>query len=279
MIIVDAHQHFWRLSRGDYTWLTSALGALYRDFDPEDLAPLLAQKDISATVLVQAAATEAETRFLLELAETYAFIKGVVGWTDFSSPNAARHIAALVDTGNGKLKGLRPMLQDIADPDWVRRHELNAAFAAMVEHDLAFDALVKPRHFSALLARLQRHPKLRVVIDHAGNPDIANGGFDLWALHLERLARETDAFCKLSGLLTGAASDATAADLAPYVKHVFACFGPHRVIWGSDWPVLNLASDYASWFNMAHALVSQFAGRHKAAVFGMTAASFYRLHI
>ena len=277
MKLVDAHQHFWRLSRGDYAWLTPELRALYRDFEPGDLAPLLAANNVAATVLVQAAATEEETHFLFELARKHSFIKGVVGWTDFAAADVASRIAALAAAGGGVLKGLRPMIQDIADPDWVRRPELDAAFAAMIAHDLAFDALVKPAHIPALLARLARHPLLRTVIDHAAKPDIAQGGFDAWAPSLERLARETEAYCKLSGLLTEARPGATLDDLAPYVEHVFACFGPERVLWGSDWPVLDLASDYPGWLDMARRLVGRYAPGFEAKVFGETAAQFYRL--
>lgn len=276
-MIVDAHQHFWRLSRGDYAWLTPELRVLYRDFEPADLAPLLAKYQVAATVLVQAAATEEETHFLFELAREHAFIQGVVGWTDFEAPDTARRIAALADAGAGKLKGLRPMVQDIADADWLMRSDLDSAFEAMIDRDLAFDALVRPRHFSALLTRLQRHPRLRAVIDHAGKPAIAQRGFDAWARPLERLARETGALCKLSGLLTEAAPGATAADLASYVGHVFACFGAERVLWGSDWPVLELASDYGAWLDQARNLVARHAPGCEAKVFGATAASFYRL--
>lgn len=277
MKLVDAHQHFWRLSRGDYAWLTPELRALYRDFEPGDLAPLLAANNVAATVLVQAAATEQETHFLVELARKHSFIKGVVGWTDFAAPDAAQRIAALGAASGGVLKGLRPMIQDIADPDWVQRPELDAAFAAMIAHDLAFDALVKPAHIPALLARLARHPLLRTVIDHAAKPDIAHGGFDAWAPSLERLARETGAYCKLSGLLTEARPGATLDDLAPYVEHVLACFGPERVLWGSDWPVLDLASDYPGWLDMARRLVGRYAPGFEAKVFGETAAQLYRL--
>lgn len=277
MKLVDAHQHFWRLSRGDYAWLTPELRALYRDFEPGDLAPLLAANNVAATVLVQAAATEEETHFLVELARKHSFIKGVVGWTDFAAPDAAQRIAALAAASGGVLKGLRPMIQDIADPDWVQRPELDAAFAAMIAHDLAFDALVKPAHIPALLARLARHPQLRTVIDHAAKPDITHGSFDAWAPSLECLARETGAYCKLSGLLTEARSGATLDDLAPYVEHVLACFGPERVLWGSDWPVLDLASDYPGWLDMARRLVGRYAPGFEAKVFGETAAQFYRL--
>jgi L-fuconolactonase len=279
MIVVDAHQHFWRLSRGDYTWLTPALGALYRDCEPADLEPLLAQNGVAASVLVQAAATEAETHFLLDLAKKYTFIKGVVGWTDFAAPGAAQRIAALVEAGAGKLKGLRPMIQDIADPDWVAQSALDAAFEAMIEHDLAFDALVKPAHFPALLERLRRHPQLRTVIDHAGKPDIVHHGFAAWASQIDMLAREPNANCKLSGLLTEAKDGAMVVDLAPYVERVFDSFGGGRVLWGSDWPVLNLASDYSAWFGMARDLVARHAAGHETAVFGGTAARVYRLDL
>jgi len=277
MIVIDAHQHFWRLARGGYAWLTPDIGVLYRDFEPADLAPLLARNDVTASVVVQAAANEAETHFLFELAREHAFIKGVVGWTEFDAPDVARRIAALVAAGAGKLKGLRPMIQDIADGGWVARPRLDAAFAAMIDHGLVFDALVKPRHFGALLSRLQRQPQLRCVIDHAGKPDIAHDGFDAWARSLERLARETGACCKLSGLLTEAAPGATAADLAPYVEHVFACFGAERVLWGSDWPVLDLASDYGAWFAMARNLVASCATGFETQIFGANAVSLYRL--
>ena len=279
MTLVDAHQHFWRLSRGDYAWLTPELRALYRDFEPGDLASLLAENNIAATVLVQAAATEEETHFLFELARKHSFIKGVVGWTDFSAPDAAPRIAALAAAGAGVLKGLRPMIQDIADPDWVQRSHLDAAFAAMIAHDLAFDALVKPAHIPALLARLARHPPLRTVIDHAAKPDIVHGGFDAWAASLKRLARETGAYCKLSGLLTEARPGANVNDLAPYVEHIFACFGPERVLWGSDWPVLDLASDYSAWLDMARGMADRYAPGFAAKVFGETAAQFYRLEL
>ena len=175
-MIVDAHQHFWRLDRGDYGWL-QPIGVLNRDYLPHHLATLLKASSVDSTVLVQAAATEAETRYLLELGAEYPFISGVVGWVDFERHDAPQRIAAMVAAGDGLLKGLRPMMQDIADPNWVLGSQLDPAFNAMVEHDLSFDALVRPQHLSALRKRLRQHPNLRIVIDHAGKPNIAGNAF------------------------------------------------------------------------------------------------------
>jgi L-fuconolactonase len=279
MIVVDAHQHFWSLPRGDYTWLTPELGALYRDYLPSDFEPLRERAGVRASVLIQAAASEAETHYLFEIAHRHACIAAVVGWVDFADAQAAERIAVLTAAGQRKLKGLRPMIQDMPDPGWVAGAQLDAAFDALVEHGLTFDALVKPRHFDALLVRLQRHPDLRTVIDHAGKPDIANGGFAAWAEGIAQIASTTSAFCKLSGLLTEAAAGASIDDLDRYVAHVFNYFGADRVIWGSDWPVLNLVADYARWFALARELVQRHAPTHADAVFGANAVRFYTLEL
>ena len=141
---IDAHQHFWRIDRGDYGWLTPDLAAIYRDFLPADLTPILARHGIAKTILVQAAPTIAETEFMLALAASTPVIAGVVGWVDFTAPNAQAVIARLAADAN--LVGLRPMVHDIADDAWLLRPDLAPAITAMIEHDLVFDALVKPRH-------------------------------------------------------------------------------------------------------------------------------------
>jgi L-fuconolactonase len=283
MSFIDAHQHYWRLDRGDYDWLTPQLGPLHRDFEPSDLAAQLQSCGIGATVLVQAAATEAETRHLIALAKQHDSIAGVVGWVDFEAADVARRIARLVEEGAGVIKGFRPMIQDIADPLWLGRATLDAAFEALVAADLSFDALVTPRHLELLRRRLLKHPALRAVLDHAGKPDIAAGvespAFEAWALQLELLARETPTCCKLSGLLTEAKPEGGAAALDPYVAHVLACFGPRRVLWGSDWPVLTLRGSYERWFEMARALVRWQASGAEQAVFAGNALRFYRLGV
>ncbi|MCC8618831.1 amidohydrolase family protein [Xanthomonas vesicatoria] len=274
---IDAHLHFWHLARGDYDWLTPALAPLYRDFAPHDVDDALDAAGVGSVVVVQAAATEAETCYLFELARDEPRIAGVVGWVDFAAPDAAARIGALVRAGGGLLKGLRPMVQDIADAQWLAGADLDAAFDAMLAHDLAFDALIRAVHVPALQARLKRHPQLRVVIDHGGKPQIAAGEFVAWAAGMAALAQHPNVHCKLSGLLTEAAPGAGMDALEPYVAHLFARFGAQRLLWGSDWPVLTLRADYAQWFDLAQQLVTRHAAEHADAVFGDNARTFYRL--
>ena len=277
MVRIDAHQHYWSLRRGDYGWLTPREGELYRDFTPEDLMQPLADCGIEATVLVQAAPTEAESRFLLDLAARYPSIAGVVGWVDFEAQDVAERIRGLVRDGNGRLKGLRPMIQDIVDPGWLDRPSLDRAFDAMIEHDLAFDALVKPEDLSAVERRVRRHPALRVVLDHAGKPDIAAGDMEPWATQIEELARGTSTYCKLSGLLPQTRSGVSEDEIEPYVAHIFDCFGEERVMWGSDWPVVTTRATYREWFDMSLQFVRQYAVGGERAVFADNAIRFYKL--
>ena len=272
---IDAHQHFWTLGRGDYGWLTPELAPIYRDFTPADLAPMLEAAGIEGTVLVQAAPTVAETRFLLTIAAECDFVRGVVGWVDFEAPDAAEQISALAE--DDQLVGLRPMIQDIADPEWILRRNLGPAFEAMTVAGLTFDALTLPRHLKNLLERLKRHPGLRVVIDHGSKPLIRDGEIEDWARDMAALAHETEAYCKLSGLVTEAGDGWTVEQLRPYVNHLLTEFGPKRVIWGSDWPVCTLAASYADWVRATEDLLRDLRSEERAAVLGGNAISAYGL--
>lgn len=276
MNLIDAHQHYWRVERGDYAWLHDAPASLQRDFLPADLQAQRAAANVAASVLVQAAASEAETRYLFELACADHSILGVVGWVDFEAPDAPSRIDALLRDGGGLLLGLRPMAQDHPDPDWLSRPALDAAFDRLQKHDLAFDALVKPAQLPALHKRLQRERGLRVVLDHAGKPEIARGHLDDWAARIQALAALPNVHCKFSGLLTELAPDMPIDALDPYVDHLFACFGAGRLIWGSDWPVLTLRDSYMHWLELALALARQRAPHALDDIFGRNALAFYR---
>jgi L-fuconolactonase len=270
MMRVDAHHHVWQVARGDYGWMSPDL-PIAHDYGLADLRPLLG--DISATILVQAAATEAETDYMLAVARrSDGLVQGVVGWVDLAADNAADRIAARA--AEPLMRGLRPMLQDIDDTNWILHRSVQPALAAMARHGLRFDALIKPRHLPVIADLAQRHPSLPVVVDHAAKPAIAAGAFQPWAAQMARLARQTPWFCKVSGLVTEAAPDWRADDLRPYIDHLLAEFGPARLMWGSDWPVVDLAGGYRRWHDAALALLPPAA---HAAIFGGTAARFYGL--
>jgi L-fuconolactonase len=271
---VDAHQHFWKVSRGDYGWLTpEAFPALYRDYLPQDLAPDLATAAIDRTILVQGAQTIAETEFLLDVAAATPFVAGVVGWTDLAAPDAPEQIERLA--APGRLVGLRPMLQDLADDAWILHADLAPAIRAMQRLGLRFDALVHPRHLPNLRRFIERFPALPVVIDHGAKPDIARGEIDVWARDMRTIAASGPVVCKLSGLATEAGPDWTAATLQPYVEVLLEVFGPDRLMWGSDWPVLNVAGSYAGWLEAAGSLTAHLSADERDAVFGGTAVRFY----
>jgi L-fuconolactonase len=270
---IDAHHHLWTLARGDYGWLTPRLAPIYRDFALPDLAPLLAAARIEGTILVQAAPTEAETMFLLDIAESAEVVRGVVGWTDFDAADAVARIEALAERND--LVGLRPMVQDIADDDWLLRPALAPLLRAMADAGLVFDALVLPRHLPRLLQVVDRHPDLTFVLDHFGKPHLATGEIERWRRDIASLAERPNLVCKLSGLVTEARADWQIADLRPAVDHVLACFGPARMLWGSDWPVVDLAGGYAKWLAAAQTLMDSLSAEENEAVFGGTAARVY----
>ncbi len=272
---IDSHVHNWATGRGDYGWLTPDKGKIYRDFGPRDLAPELDAAGIDRVMLVQAAQSVAETEFLLGIAHAWDRVAGVVGWVDMERSDAPVVMARLA--GMSAMKGIRPMIQDIPDPDWMLQASLAPAFRAVVDLDLCFDALVLPIHLKNLLRVLARQSDMRTVICHGAKPRIADGAYAAWAADMARLAAETSAWCKLSGLVTEAGPDWTVAQLRPYVDHLLEIFGPDRLIWGSDWPVMTLAADYPSWCNATETLLAGLSDAERSKILGGNAVEAYRL--
>jgi L-fuconolactonase len=238
---------------------------------PDDLQPLIADAGVDGTVLVQTMENEPDTAFMLDLADTNSFILGVVGWTDLKAADAPDAITRLAR--HPKLKGFRPMLQDIADDRWIDDPALKPAISAMIDHGLVFDALVLPRHLDTLFDFARRSTRLPIVIDHGAKPVIAEGKFTDWRRKMASLAELPNVHCKLSGLLTEAGDQKPQA-IRPYAETILELFGPHRVIWGSDWPVLRLAGDYQAWLAQCLHIVP---AEHHDAVFGGNAVRFYNL--
>lgn len=275
---IDAHQHFWNPARGDYDWMPMDNEILARPYAPADLVPHLEGYGIDATILVQAAATVHETEYMLGIADATPFVAGVVGWVDFENPGDLAVLKRL--SKHPKFKGVRPMIQDIPDVNWMLRDDIRWAFRAICDLDLTFDALGFPPHLENFLTILKRYPEMRVVIDHCMKPQIRDhsaDNFHFWADGMTRLAQETRACCKFSALVTEANPGWIVEDLKPYADHVISVFGADRVMWGSDWPVCRLAASYETWRTAAEALTIGLTASEKADIYGGTAARFYRI--
>lgn len=283
---IDGHCHYWTLQRGDYGWLTPGaahLAPIYRDFGPAEMRPLAEAAGIARRILVQAAPTEAETLFLLDQGRNDKAVAGIVGWVDLSS---AESVASLENFAKNTLfKGVRPMLQDLEDIDWIATRPSGKAVAALKRLGLRFDALVLPQHLQSLRHFVETHPDLPVVIDHAAKPAFAAPTDDprhaMWKFGMAELSGHPHLCCKLSGLLTELPAElrttpkAAAEALRPTVDSLLTWFGPDRLIWGSDWPVLTLAASFPFWDEVTERLLQSLGQSQRAAILGGTAARFY----
>jgi L-fuconolactonase len=275
--IVDSHQHFWSLNAPWFEWPTPDLKPIYRDYAASDLRPRIEAAGVSKTVIVQVAPNLDDTTFILGIAAETDFVAGVVGWIDLEQPGHLADLERFAD--NPKFRGIRPMIQSIADVNWMLRPGLQPALAAVERMGLTFDALVKPPHLEALVAFVDRYPNLPVVVDHGAKPEIARGrdGFDAWAGRIAAVAERPQVFCKLSGLLTEAGERTGTEDLRPFVDHLIDVFGPQRLMWGSDWPVVELAAPYSVWLDQVRVFVAGLSESEQKLILGDVARSFYRL--
>ncbi|MEQ8378989.1 amidohydrolase family protein [Parvibaculum sp.] len=274
---IDAHQHFWQLSNPFCDWPTPAEKKIHADFGPGDLEALLLANAIDGTVLVQAAPSIAETLYLLDIAEQTPFVKGVVGWIDFESVSAVSDLEALA--GRPLLRGIRPMLQSISDPAWMLSPAFDGIYKRLAALGLAFDALILPAHLPHLRELAERYPDLSIIVDHGAKPAIRNGmsGFNDWATGMQSLARHANVSCKVSGLLTKAAPGAGLSDLRSWLEHLYVAFGPGRLLWGSDWPVVLMEADYTRWLSICEEWLADKPAVARAQIFGAAACRIYGL--
>lgn len=266
--MIDAHQHIWQIGEHGCTWPTAAEGPIFRDYSLDDFRAAAQPHGVTATVLIQSQEDDRDTDWLLAVAKQDETIAGVLGWADLRD---LERISALAS--RPKHVGLRPIVQH-READWYDRSQLEPGWRAMIEQGLRLDALVRVQHLASLDRLAARHPGLPIVIDHAAKPEIDSPeGYQRWHEAIGPLVERPNVYCKLSGLLTECGT-APAEAIEPYVGAILGLFGPDRVMWGSDWPVLELVSNYGDWFSQARRLVPEAA--HEA-VFGATAARFYGL--
>lgn len=274
-MLIDAHQHVWRLDASWHEWPAADLPEIHRDFDLDDLRAVRAAAGVQGSILIQSQPAEEDTLWLLSLAEREASVLGVVGWTDLKAADAETRIRSLAS--HPKLVGLRPMLQSLPE-GWMLDPALVPAVGAMLKSGLCFDALVKPHQLGELRDFAARWPALPIIIDHCGKPALSGEGFEAWRDGMAALADIPHVQCKLSGLLTeGEPEEADGVDRI--VETVFRLFGASRIVWGSDWPVLTLRTDYADWLERSRRGVRRLAPEAEAEVFGLNALRFYGLNL
>lgn len=273
---VDSHQHFWRYQPAEYAWIDDSMTALRRDFLPEDLQPELDGMGFDACVAVQARQSPEETRWLLELADRHEFIVGVVGWVDLQSLDARRELERL--SAHPLLVGIRHIVQDEPDDRFLLRAEFCRGIALLGALGLAYDILIHPRHLPVAVEFVERFPRQRFVLDHLAKPEVRRGEILSWERELRRLASWPNVLCKLSGLVTEADWTSWTPDqLRPYLDVAWDCFGPGRLMVGSDWPVCTLAGDYARTVGAVTDYLKDRPPHERDAVLGGNAVRFWRL--
>ena len=275
---IDAHQHFWRYDRREYGWIDDSMAALRRDFLPADLKPEMECGGFQGCVAVQARQTLEETRWLLELAEHAPFILGVVGWLDLRSARLRFELKSFA--GNSKLVGVRHVVQSEPEERFLLQPEFLCGISMLEEFDLAYDILIYAKHLPVAAEFVARFPRQRFVLDHLAKPPIKSGALDSWARGIRELAAFPNVYCKVSGLVTEADWQAwKPEDMRPCLDVAFECFGPSRLMIGSDWPVCTVAAPYSRVMDVVKDYISKYAAEERNAVLGGNAAKFWRLKL
>jgi L-fuconolactonase len=277
--IIDSHHHVWDLAVRDQDWITGPeMAPIRRSFAVDDLRPSALAAGVIGTVLVQTVTVAAETPEMLATAAADPLVAGVVGWTDLTSAAAADELAALrAAPGGGYLVGIRHQVQSEADPDWLRGRDVIRGLRAVAAAGLCYDLVIRPHQLAAAAGAAAAVPGLTFVLDHAGKPPIASGGLGQWSAAVREFAARPNTVCKLSGLVTEAGPGAAKAAFAGVADVILSAFGADRIMFGSDWPVCLLISDYAGVVGLAGELVAGLSEAEQAAVFASTATRVYGL--
>ncbi|QJD86844.1 amidohydrolase family protein [Cohnella herbarum] len=276
-MIIDAHQHVWNLEKCSYPWLGPESGPLYRNFEASELAPVLNKIGVDKTVLIQAMDSYEDTESMLETAAACSWIGGVVGWVPLDRPEEASRSLERYSS-NPLFKGVRHLIHGEQDPDWLLRGEVLEGLRLLEQKGLTYDVVaVFPHHLKHIPVLSEKLPHLRMVIDHLAKPPFHADGWEEWARQMKQAAENPNVFAKLSGLNTAAGDGWSAETLRPCIEYAVNLFGADRLMFGSDWPVALLNGSYEEVWEQTHLALSGFSEAEKDAIFGGTAARFYRI--
>ena len=281
-LVVDSHHHFWDPARRDYYWMGEELAPIRRRFGPDDLRPLLEKAGVDRTIIVETLPSVDETREFLATAAKTDFVAGVVGWVDLTDPSVATTLDELrAGAGGDLLVGIRHQAHDEPDAGWLLRRDVLRGIEAVGEAGLVYDILVRTRELPAAVELVRRLPRVSFVLDHIAKPRIAAGADDPdWERAMAPLSEYPNVTCKLSGMVTEASwTDWSLDDLRPYVRRALGWFGPERCMFGSDWPVCELAATYEEVVDALREILSELTPADREAVFGGNAIQVYRLSV
>lgn len=278
MSVIDSHHHFWRFDPVAYDWIKPEQEILRHDFLPADLKKEIAPFKLDGVISVQARPTEAETAWLLELASQNDIVRGVVGWAPLTAPNAAEVIDRCA--AHPKLRGLRHVVHDEPDDQFILRDDFNRGVALLASRNLVYDILIFERHLPQTIPFVDRHPDQVFVLDHIAKPKIAGDELEPWRTHIRELARRPNVYCKVSGMVTEADHENwTESRLWPFFDTVVEAFTPQRLMFGSDWPVCLLASSYRKWIESVDTWIDFLSVPEQNRIMGETAIEAYGLTI
>ncbi|KGO84843.1 amidohydrolase [Flavobacterium rivuli WB 3.3-2 = DSM 21788] len=274
---IDSHQHFWKFDPIKDAWIDESMLKLRKDFLPADLLPLLNDNQFSGCVAVQSVQTAGETEFLLNLATKHSFIKGVVGWVNLLDENICERLEYL--SNQKKLKGFRHIIQ--GEPDgFMLREDFRSGISALKEYNYTYDILIYHRQLREAIKLVRHFPNQPFVINHIAKPDLKMGNIATWKENIKELAQAKNVLCKVSGMVTEAHWNTwTADDLKPCLDVVFENFTADRIMFGSDWPVCNLAANYARVIQTIHDYIAQLSEKEQEQVWFKNAEAFYNLDL
>lgn len=279
-MIIDAHQHFWKLDLPfDYAWLREPQHEpICRDYTPETLLPHLQATSVDRTVFVQTQHNLAESQWVLELAKKFPFLAGVVGWVDLASEHCEQQLLELKQ--DPLFVGVRHITQGEPDENFIIRPEVVRGLKVLQKHGVPFDLLFYVQHLKHAPTLAEMLPELPMVVDHLSKPRIRTQEIDNWRHDIQAAARYPNMYCKLSGMVTEASWDSWQVnDLEPYVNTVLEAFGPSRCMFGSDWPVCELAGSYEDVVGALRTLISKLSPSEQDQILCQTAVRFYNLKV
>lgn len=273
---IDAHQHFWHYNPENHSWISDNMAVLKKDFLPADLEKLLVQNNFQGCVAVQADQCEEETDFLVELSQDYPIIKGVVGWVDLRAKDIEERLSRFSLVPN--IKGFRHVVQDEPDDQFMLWSDFKNGLGHLEKHGFTYDILIFPKQLGAALQSVKKFPHQKFVVDHIAKPPIQTGEIAEWKKTLQSIAAHDNVMCKLSGMVTEADwSSWSYDDLLPYMDVVLEAFGTERVMFGSDWPVCQLAAQYHDVLNVVRKFIGTLSFYEQEKILGLNAINFYDL--